>query len=120
MQQPMPRVERSIWLPAPVDVVWAHVTNGAFAQSWFDGNVQIDCRAGGEVYFDPGDGEVQWGTVEEVVDGRRLQWSWRTDDGDPSLVIIEMASEDDGTLLTVSEELLPYVMRTYPMFGGDR
>jgi uncharacterized protein YndB with AHSA1/START domain len=56
----------------------------------------------------PDNGPVVWGTIEEVLPGRRLQWSWRTDDGLPTQVEIELEPTDGGTALTVRETLLPW------------
>lgn len=65
---------------------------------------------------------MRWGTVEDLEEGRRIQWSWRTGDGDPSLVVIELASEDDGVRMIVTETLLEYRMEYHPsrFDGGIR
>lgn len=101
-------VERSITLPTAPDAVWEHLTDGNLLGDWMEGDVEIDPRPGGSITMTPDDGPVVWGTVEEIVPGRRLQWSWRTDDGLPTQVEIELEPTDDGTALTVRETLLPW------------
>jgi hypothetical protein len=53
------------------------------------------------------------------VPGRRLQWSWRTDDGLPTQVEIELEPAEDGSALTVRETLLPWTITgPPPQWGG--
>jgi len=112
-ERDLPRIERSVWLPADPATVWEHLTDGEMLGMWFDGDATITPRPGGDVRLDPGDGPMRWGTVEAVEDGAGIQWSWRAGDGDPSLVVIEIAPEDDGTRLSVTETLLDYEMSYY-------
>jgi uncharacterized protein YndB with AHSA1/START domain len=113
-------VERSITLPAEPDSVWEHLTDGDLLGDWMEGDVEIDPRPGGAITMTPGDGPVVWGTVEEIVPGRRLQWSWRTDDGLPTQVELELEPTDDGTALTVRETLLPWRTTGLPPRWIDR
>jgi uncharacterized protein YndB with AHSA1/START domain len=101
-------VERSIDLPAPPDSVWQHLTDGDILGDWMEGEVEITSRPGGSITLVPEEGDLVWGTVEEVIPGKRLQWSWRTDDGMPTQVEIEIAPAGEGTTLTVRETLLPW------------
>jgi uncharacterized protein YndB with AHSA1/START domain len=101
-------VERSVVLPAGPGSVWEHLTDGDLLGDWMDGEVTIVPRPGGAITLAPPDGPVVWGTVEEVIPGRRLQWSWRTDDGLPTQVEIDLDSAEGGTTLTVRETLLPW------------
>lgn len=118
----LPGIEKSIWLPADIARVWEHLTDGELLELWFGGTATIEARRGGRVEIDPGDGSMRWGTVEDLEEGRRIQWSWRTGDGDPSLVVIELASEDDGVRMIVTETLLEYRMEYHPsrFDGGIR
>lgn len=111
----LPGIERSVWLPTSLDRVWEHLTEGDLLELWFGGAATISPRPGGRIELDAGDGPIRWGTVEEVVDHTRIQWSWRTGDGDPSLVVIELDSEDDGVRLVVTETLLEYRMEYHPV-----
>jgi len=101
-------VERAISLPADPDSVWEHLTDGNLVGDWMEGDVEIEARPGGRITMTPEDGSVVWGTVEEIIPGRRLQWSWRTDDGLPTQVEIELEPGEEGTDLTVRETLLPW------------
>ena len=112
-------VERSISLPANPHSVWEHLTDGNLVGDWMEGDVEIDARPGGAITMTPDDGPVFWGTVEEIVPGRRLQWSWRTDEGLPTQVEIELEPTEDGTALTVRETLLPWTTTGLPPWWVD-
>lgn len=111
----LPTIERSIWLPATLDRVWAHLTDGALLELWFGGSATIGPRRGGRIEIDDGEAPVRWGTVEDIVAFSRIQWSWRAGEGDPSLVVIELFEEDDGVRLVVRETLLEYRMEYHPV-----
>jgi uncharacterized protein YndB with AHSA1/START domain len=112
-------VAREVTLPADPGVVWAHLTDGELVADWMGGEVEIDPRPGGGITMTPEDGPPVWGTVEEVVPGRRLQWSWRTDDGLPTQVEIDIEPVEDGTAMTVRETLLPWTISGLPpQWGG--
>jgi hypothetical protein len=53
-------------------------------------------------------GEEMIGTVEEVVPGRSITWTWRKVDGDPSQVTIEIEPLEAGSRVRVIERLLEY------------
>ncbi len=106
--------ERSITLPTTADAVWEHLTDGDLVGEWIEGDIQIDPRPGGTITMTPEGGPTVWGTVEEVVPGRRLQWSWRTDDGLPTMVEIDLEPIEDGTVITVKETLLPWRITGLP------
>jgi uncharacterized protein YndB with AHSA1/START domain len=101
-------VERSVSLETTTDELWRHLTDGQLLSEWMEGDVVIDPRPGKHITLTPETGPVVWGTVEEVIEGHRLQWSWRTDEGLPTLVEIELTPDEDRTTLTVRETLLPW------------
>jgi uncharacterized protein YndB with AHSA1/START domain len=107
-------VERSVTLPADADTIWEHLTEGDLLGDWMEGQVEISPRPGGSIRMTPAEGPEVWGTVEEWVRGRRLQWTWRSDDGLPTLVEIELEAVDEGTVLTVRETLLPWTITGLP------
>jgi uncharacterized protein YndB with AHSA1/START domain len=107
-------VERSVDLDAEPTAVWDHLVDGDLLSEWMEAPVGIDPRPGGRIEMTPEEGPVTWGTVEEVIPGERLQWSWRTDEGLPTLVEIELAPKDTGTTLTVRETLLPWTVGGMP------
>jgi uncharacterized protein YndB with AHSA1/START domain len=101
-------VERDVLLPASVEEVWSHLTDGELVSRWMGGSVVLEATVGGKIRMTASGAPDVWGTVEEVVIGSRLQWSWRTDDGLPALVELELHPEGEGTRLTVRETLLPW------------
>lgn len=107
-------VERSVDLGADPATTWDHLVDGDLLSEWMAAPVSIDPRPGGRIEMAPESGPVTWGTVEEVVPAERLQWSWRTDDGLPTLVEIELAPNEVGTTLTVRETLLPWTVGGLP------
>ena len=107
-------VERSVDLDADPSVTWEHLTEGNLLSDWMEAPIEIDPRRGGRIEMTPDGGPVTWGTVEEVVVEKRIQWSWRTDDGLPTLVEIELTPTDAGTTLTVRETLLPWTVGGMP------
>ena len=112
-------VERSVTLPADPGTVWERLTDENLVGDWMEGDVSFEARPGGAITMTPAEGATVWGTVEEVVPGRRLQWSWRTDDGLPTQVEIELERVEDGTTLTVRETLLPWTITGLPpQWGG--
>lgn len=113
-------VERKVTLPADPGLVWQHLTEGDLVADWMGDDLVIDMRPGGSIIMTPEEGPRVWGTIEEIVPGRRLQWSWRTDDGLPTQVEIELEPAEDGTVLTVRETLLPWTISGLPpQWGGS-
>ena len=101
-------IERSIDLESAAQTVWEHLTDGSLAGIWMDGEMSIVPRVGGKITVNSPDAAEVWGTVEQVTERERIQWSWRTDDGMPTLVEIEIVPRGSGTRLTVRETLLPW------------
>src|SRR3954447_8843964 len=103
------RIEREILIDAPVEVVWAVVTEPEHISRWFSDSVELELRPGGKavLHWD-GRGAVD-GRVERVepphffsfrwVAGRGLQLA----EGNATLVEFSLAAEGDGTRLTVVE-----------------
>jgi uncharacterized protein YndB with AHSA1/START domain len=107
-------VERSVDLDADPSVIWEHLIDGDLLSEWMEAPIEIEPRCGGRIEMTPEGGPVTWGTVEELVVEKRIQWSWRTDDGLPTLVEIELAPNEAGTTLTVRETLLPWTVGGMP------
>ena len=95
-------VTRSVDLDAPVEDVWAAVTEADALSSWLDGDVEIDPRPAGRVSMVERNGTVRRGTVETVEPGRELVFRWWSDDGG-SRVRFVIEPVDDRTRLTVVE-----------------
>lgn len=112
----MPEVERSVEVDASPEEVWEHIVDGTLASEWMGSPITIQPRPGGDVDFAP-DGDEFIGTVEEVDPGRSITWSWRHPDRDPSQVTITLIPEGDGTVITVTERMLPYRITDTREFG---
>ena len=95
-------VTRSVELDAPVDDVWAAVTEPDALGEWLEGDVEIDPRPAGRVSLVERDGTVRRGTVETVVPERELVFRWTSEEG-RSRVRFVLEPLDDGTRLTVVE-----------------
>lgn len=105
----LPEIERSIEVPAHPDEVWERIANGDLAEEWM--GVRVEPRRGGTVSVPDRD---VIGTVEEVVPGESITWSWRELDGEPSQVTIDIAPTDDGSQVTIVERLLEYQITGLP------
>ena len=99
----LPQIDRSVEIPADPDHVWETIVDGELAEEWM--GVRIDARRGGDVSVP--DREMI-GTVEEVVPGESITWSWREVNGEPSQVTIEISPTDGGTRISITERLLEY------------
>lgn len=107
----LPAIERSIELPVEPDEVWERIVVGDLAEEWL--GVRVDPRRGGVVSVP---GREMIGTVEEVLAGETITWSWRPVDGDPSQVTIEVAPIEGGSRVTVVERMLDYRIEGSPPF----
>ncbi len=101
-------VRRQIASRAEPEEIWAHLVDGDLAGVWLDGDVEIDPRPGGDIRLRREGAPAIWGTIEEVAELSRIQWSWRTDHGLPTLVEIDLTKTSSGTRVTVTETLLPW------------
>lgn len=105
----LPEVERTVDLHVESDEVWQSVVNCDLAEEWL--GVRIDPRKGGVVSVP---GREMIGTVEEIVPGESITWSWRPVDGDPSQVTIEVTPIDGGSRVTIVERMLEYRIKGSP------
>lgn len=105
----LPEIERTVDILAEPEEVWERIVDGDLAEEWM--GVRVDPRPGGTVTVP--DREVI-GTVEEVVAGESITWSWREVDGEPSQVTIEVTPTNTGSKVTVTERLLEYQITGLP------
>ena len=115
MDEQLPEIERSIELPATPEEVWERVTDGDLAEEWM--GVRVEPRRGGQVVVP--DREIV-GTVEEVVHGESITWSWREVDGEPSQVTIAISPSEQGSRVTIVERLLEFTITNLPPVFLDR
>jgi len=105
----LPQIERSVEVPVAPNEVWERIVDGDLAEEWM--GVRVEPRRGGAVTFPDRD---VIGTVEEVVPGESITWSWREIDGDPSQVTIDLTPSEQGTRVTIVERLLEYRITGLP------
>jgi uncharacterized protein YndB with AHSA1/START domain len=108
----LPEIERTAEIEAPAEEVWERIVDGDLAEEWM--GVRVDPRPGGAVRVPDRD---VIGTVEEVVPGESITWSWREIDGDPSQVTISITPSEDGCRVSIVDRLLEYrITGTPPVF----
>jgi uncharacterized protein YndB with AHSA1/START domain len=103
------RIEREILIHAPVEVVWAVVTEPDHINGWFSDSVELDLRPGGAAAFRWNEyGDVQ-GRVERVEPPRFFSFRWAVHPGadlteeHSTLVEFSLSAEGELTRLTVVE-----------------
>ena len=103
------RIEREILIDAPVEVVWAVVTEPEHISGWFSDSVDLDLRPGGTFV-------LQWdrhgtvrGRVERVEPPHFFSFRWVVQparditEDNSTLVEFSVSAEGDSTRLTVVE-----------------
>jgi uncharacterized protein YndB with AHSA1/START domain len=103
------RIEREVLIEAPIDVVWAVLTEPEHVAGWFSHSAEIDLRPGGEATFDwPEHGPARaW--VEVVEPPRSFAFRWVRAVGEEqrkensTLVEFTLAADGDHTRLRVVE-----------------
>ena len=107
------RIEREVVIDAPVERVWALITQSEHLGTWFgDAGADIDLREGGEL-------ELRWeehgtsrGRIERLDEPTAFSFRWapfkdpggvEPVDGNSTLVEFTLVSEGDGTRLRVVE-----------------
>lgn len=103
-------IEREVRIAAPVERVWALVTEAEHLGSWFgDAGAEVDLRPGGAMTLT----WSEWGTtharVERVEPPRLFSWRWLLDGedepsaGNSTLVEFTLRADGGETLLKVVE-----------------
>jgi uncharacterized protein YndB with AHSA1/START domain len=103
------RIEREILIDAPVEVVWAVVTEPEHISRWFSDTVDLDLRPGGKAVLRWDDHGAVNGRVERVEPPRFFSFRWVVGagpdlaDDNATLVEFSLSTEGDRTRLTVVE-----------------
>lgn len=101
-------IVRDVYINAPVDRVWAALSQGEQLAAWFSDSATLDRRAGGSVEWRWATGAepyVAQGTVKEALTGKKLviaagaQSSWPN-----TLLTFTLNADGTGTLLTLNHE----------------
>jgi uncharacterized protein YndB with AHSA1/START domain len=114
----LPRVERAVELGVPAAELWQHLVDGELASFWMGGVMTIEPRLNGRVLLHADNAPVVFGTVEELVAGESITWTWRTRDGEPTQVSIVVKTATGGSVLRVTEQLIPYEIVHVPTTLG--
>ena len=105
------RIEREILIDAPVEVVWAVVTDPEHISGWFSDAVELDLRPGGAAAFRWSDYGPVNGRVEGVLPPRFFSFRWvvsrepgaEVADDNSTLVEFSLSEEGGSTRLKVVE-----------------
>jgi uncharacterized protein YndB with AHSA1/START domain len=104
------RLEREILIDAPVEIVWAVITEPEHVNGWFGDATEIELRPGGRLMFRwERYGNTAHGRVERVEPPRFFSFRWNRGtgtevrDGNSTLVEFSLREEGDSTRLTVVE-----------------
>lgn len=99
-------VVRSVVLPVSRPEAWRLVADESELAAWLGDGVELDLAPGGALRVEDGD-VVRTGTVTEIAEGHRLGFTWAPVDPDGeslrSTVTIDVAEDDDGARVTVTE-----------------
>ena len=124
------QIEREVRIAAPVERVWALVTEAEHLGTWFgDAGAEVDLRPGGELllrWARAGGGAVTAkARIEQVEPPRRLSYRWvpgeaggELVDGHTTLVELTLREDGDGTLLKVVES--GFASLTFPDDDRER
>ena len=103
------RIEREIVIEAPMEVVWAVVTEPEHIGGWFSDSADIDLRPGGRAILHWDDFGTVQARVERVEPPHFFSFCWTVepgrdiDEGKTTLVEFSLRAEQDRTRLTVIE-----------------
>ena len=107
------QIERETLIAAPVERVWAVLTEGEHVGRWFsDAGAEIDLQPGGEMVLRWAEHGIGRARVVDVEPPRRFSYRWAAirehwgeepDDRNSTLVEFTLAPEGDGTRLRVIE-----------------
>jgi len=103
------RIEREVLIDAPVEVVWAVVTEPEHISKWFSDSVELDLRPGGQLVHRWDGRRTVQGLVERVEPPHFFAFRWvvrdeqHLADGNSTLVEFSLRAEGESTRLTVVE-----------------
>jgi uncharacterized protein YndB with AHSA1/START domain len=103
------RIEQEIVIDAPLDVVWAVVTEPEHVGSWFSDSAEIDLRPGGEASLTWEKHGTARAWVEKVAPPHSFSFRWARPvgqeprKGNSTLVEFTLSAEGESTRLRVVE-----------------
>jgi len=101
-------IEREVHINAPVERVWALVTQAEHLGTWFaDAGAEIDLRPGGVLKLTWQEQGTAEGRVERVDEPTAFAFRWRSsgpfDEADSTLVEFTLSAAGEGTAVRVVE-----------------
>lgn len=103
-------IQRDISIAAPIERVWAALTEEKHVKEWFgDSAAEIDLRPGGAILFGWTEHGNHLGRVEVVEPPHRFSYRWarpagtEPEPGNSTLVEFTLSEQGGGTLLRVVE-----------------
>lgn len=106
------RIERDVFIEAPVSRVWAVLTQGEHVGQWFGQckPIEVDLRPGGIMKLDHGKHGEFLTKIVTVDEPRHFSYRWagpypgvEATEDNSTLVEFTLAEEGDGTRLRVTE-----------------
>ncbi|MFL5273708.1 MAG: SRPBCC domain-containing protein, partial [Anaeromyxobacteraceae bacterium] len=102
------RIEREILIAAPLELVWAIVTEPEHIVRWFSDSSEVDLRTGGAAVFTWDKNGPAYARVEKVEPPHTFAFRWiRTGAqpraGNSTLVEFTLRAEGENTMLRVVE-----------------
>jgi uncharacterized protein YndB with AHSA1/START domain len=107
------RIERDVYIAAPVARVWSVVTEPAHVGVWFGNGepAEVELRPGGRITFDHGAHGKLPAIVDQVLEQRLFSFRWAADESggreptamNSTLVEFTLEEEGEGTRLRVVE-----------------
>jgi uncharacterized protein YndB with AHSA1/START domain len=107
------RIERETLIEAPLEVVWAVVTEPEHVGGWFSDSAEIELRPGGKATLTWKEHGTVHGRVETVEPPRFFSFRWFRGPGtelredNSTLVEFSLSAEGEGTRLRVVESGFP-------------
>jgi uncharacterized protein YndB with AHSA1/START domain len=102
-------IARDVLIEAPLETVWAIVTEPQHVGSWFSDSAEIDLRPGGEATLTWTEHGSVRARIEKVEPPHTFSFRWarplgtEPDEGNSTLVAFSLSAEGDSTRLRVVE-----------------
>jgi uncharacterized protein YndB with AHSA1/START domain len=103
------RIEREILIHAPMDMVWAVVTEPDHISGWFSDSIELDLKPGGRAVLHWNAHGTVYGRVEQVEPPHFFSFRWVAGHGpelaedNSTLVEFSLSAEGESTRLKVVE-----------------
>ena len=107
------RIEREVLIEAPLEVVWAVVTESEHVGGWFGDSAEIDLRPGGDAVLTWEKHGSALARVEKVEPPHTFSFRWarpmgaEPGEGNSTLVEFNLSAEGEHTRLRVVESGFP-------------